>query len=261
MHAYALDPPEERLRVYGGLAVVAVAATILLEWLKDTTGFGIPWFVESPSVLGFYGLSYWLYKTFAWQWKLPGVRLSGLPDLSGTWSGEILSSHDGRQVARPATLRIRQDWSGITVHVETVHSGSHSTMAAFCLSEAKGPRLNYEFFNEPRVAAVDGMAAHRGCAYLRLSPDGKQLEGDYYTGRGRGTVGSMSFRRDEEGSRSTGAQRDSPEGERHTPPQPGTTAGAASLPDPGGPASPFGSLPRVGVPCGVAEGMARRLDG
>jgi hypothetical protein len=37
------------------------------------------------------------------------------------------------------------------------------------------------------------MNAHVGLNHLRLSPDGKILEGDYFSGRGRQTFGRMKL--------------------------------------------------------------------
>ena len=49
--------------------------------------------------------------------------------------------------------------------------------------------------NAPRNDAEETMNAHVGLNHLRLSPDGKTLEGDYFSGRGRQTFGRMKLLR------------------------------------------------------------------
>jgi len=50
-----------------------------------------------------------------------------------------------------------------------------------------------EYINEPGTFSEQTMQAHRGTANLRLTPDGATLKGEYYTGRGRQSIGAMVF--------------------------------------------------------------------
>jgi len=68
-------------------------------------------------------------------------------------------------------------------------------MACFNVTPGASEGLVYEYANDPRPDATVTMHAHRGLAFLRLSVDGKQMQGDYYTGRDRANYGSMQLRR------------------------------------------------------------------
>jgi len=54
--------------------------------------------------------------------------------------------------------------------------------------------LIYDYLNEPKSDAVETMQMHRGTARLVLA-GADELEGDYYTGRGRKNAGSIRLRR------------------------------------------------------------------
>lgn len=186
MHAYATNA-DDRSNVPKVIAVTAVVASLLLAYVPK-----VPWWVDAPSVMGFFSGLYWLFNKYLWRVALRGLRPSAIPDLNGSWRGHITSSY-GDGTEKRAALYIRQTWSEIFVELETDTSRSVSTMASLNTPDSQEGGLTYEFSNEPKHEATPTMYPMRGTAHLRVAPNGKRLEGDYYTGRGRSTVGSMSF--------------------------------------------------------------------
>lgn len=193
MHAYATNAAE-RESIPTWLAFVAVAATLLLNLILKSINLEIPWWVDAPSVMGFYGLIYQWFDKFLWSQKFLFISLSSIPNLKGTWVGTIHSSYDGGTDFPGIILYIRQTWTGINVRLVTQTSSSYSIMAAVNTDNSSQPSLKYEYMNEPSALSVDTMNAHRGTTNLQLSPDGKELVGDYFTGRGRQSLGTMEFR-------------------------------------------------------------------
>lgn len=187
MHGYVTDSRE---RYIAPIAVGAVS--IALSWLLSIFArkyrVEYPWWLDAPTPLFLYGIAYAVYDR--WLWRVP--LLSRVPNLTGTWAGTVSSSH-APTVQNPATLRIRQRWSAIFIELETQHSRSASSMASLSLDGSPDPALSYEYWNEPKGLAVEPMQPHRGTACLRLRTSSRTLEGDYYTGRGRATVGEMRF--------------------------------------------------------------------
>jgi SMODS-associating 2TM, beta-strand rich effector domain len=57
--------------------------------------------------------------------------------------------------------------------------------------------VTYEYANEPAADAVGSLHAHRGTARLVLTPNGKVLEGDYYTGRDRKSHGVLRLEKND----------------------------------------------------------------
>jgi len=68
-------------------------------------------------------------------------------------------------------------------------------MACLNVTPGVSEGLIYEYINEPCGDAAETMHAHRGIAFLRLSGGGEQLEGGYYSGRGRTNYGTIQLRR------------------------------------------------------------------
>ena len=135
---------------------------------------------------------YWAFDRHVWRWRLLQRfgRLS-VPDLNGHWSGEIDSSFIEADIKTTAKLTILQRWSTMLVALQTSESSSRSTVGALRAREIDSPELTYTYVSEPRGRATDTMQMHRGTCVLRLKGD--VLQGTYYTGRGRGTVGELKL--------------------------------------------------------------------
>ena len=81
--------------------------------------------------------------------------------------------------------------------LETATSRSNNIVAGVLINGADDALLVYEFQNEPKMDAPDTMETHRGHATLRLrrGEDADILAGEYYSGRGRLTTGTIEVRR------------------------------------------------------------------
>lgn len=193
MHAYATDA-KERETIPLWLAAAAVALTLGLNSSLKFLKLEVPWWVDAPSVMGFYGLLHQWFDQYLWTQKVGPLAFSSIPNLRGTWRGTIHSSYGGGTDVPDIILYVRQSWTGINVRLETENSGSFSIMAAVNTQESSEPSLKYEYMNEPSALSAESMQTHRGTANLKLSPDGLSLDGDYFTGRGRQSLGTMDFK-------------------------------------------------------------------
>lgn len=190
VHAYSTDS-RERYFVPIVVGAASIAVSYALNTWTSRYQIQIPWWLDSPTPLFLFGVIYVVYDR--WLWRLP--LLSRLPCLAGSWTGTVCSSHDS-SVEHRATLRIRQTWSAILIELETEHSRSVSCMANLAIDGRSEPTLSYEYANEPKALSTETMQAHRGTARLAFKGTDrveKVLEGEYYTGRGRATIGEMHF--------------------------------------------------------------------
>ena len=186
LHSY---DSEERGRV----TVALFAFSILLVWLLDVAlgaaSFDPQWWLSVPSFGGIYAVLYWLFDNHVWRWRLwRSTGLLKVPDLNGNWTGNVESSY-GTGSTHEITVSITQRWSKLLVRLETGQSRSHSISGALRVADVDHPELSYLYINQPKALAPGTMNIHRGTAILELK--GGVLEGDYYTGRGRGTFGSI----------------------------------------------------------------------
>jgi SMODS-associating 2TM, beta-strand rich effector domain len=192
MHAYASDSLDRNLAPWM-MAVCAVGVAYLYVVLSRTFQYSLPWWFETPSIMLVYGLFHWVYDSHLWKLKVRGIALSQIPDFSGTWYGELRSSHDEGSMVE-GMLIVHQTWTRIVIEFRTDSSTSFSRMASLNVAPGASQGLIYEYSNDPRGNSRETMHAHRGFTFLTLSADGKWLEGDYYTGRDRTNFGTMRLR-------------------------------------------------------------------
>ncbi|MEV0714887.1 hypothetical protein [Asanoa sp. NPDC050611] len=192
MHPYSTDSTRS-VRVMFFLAVAAVLFAYLLDRALSTADLEPPWWLDTPAVLGFYGLLWRLYDRHLWRLSRHGRTLSGIPDYGGEWEGEIITDHESG-VVLPATLTIHQTSSRILVTLRTDDSGSDSSMAALSTRPGQNQGLRYEYVNTP-TPMRRSWEIHKGLSQLVLSPDGRSLDGYYQNFHGRHTSGKLTFRR------------------------------------------------------------------
>lgn len=195
MHPYATDSNEGKLVLFL-LAIVSVLSAWSLKsvlWFIECT---IPWWLDAPSVVGFYGMFYIIFDKYLWKMDiLRRIGLVKVPDLNGTWEGNITSSYNAHAAKYDGTIKIYQNWVRINIDMRTQDSRSHSLIATILTENQNAIIISYEYQNEPLYNAKTTMHSHRGTARLMLTPDNHTLEGEYYTGRDRQNFGVLSFSR------------------------------------------------------------------
>lgn len=191
MHSYDL---EGRGRIHASMAVLSVALAWLLDVGLNAASINPPWWLSAPSVAGCYSLLYWLFDRYIWRWgPLHKLGLLSVPDLNGRWDGEVDSSHGSEGTRANISVNILQRWSTILIILESDESISRSTMASFRTRDTDRPEVTYAYLSEPNNKAPRTMEIHRGTCALQVKANA--LEGGYYTGRGRGTVGEIKLER------------------------------------------------------------------
>jgi hypothetical protein len=194
MHGYSTDSDERRV-VPLFLALVAISLAWLSSKLLEVTHLAVPWWVDAPSLMVFYGALYTLFDKYVWKngfaCKLGLVKI---PNLAGCWRGYLISSFDGHAKRHNLVINIFQTWTQLAVFLATATSISRSCAAVIQVGDPEGVALIYQYQNQPLADATRTMHMHFGTAMLRVS-DGGCLVGDYYSGRDRRTYGRICCRR------------------------------------------------------------------
>ncbi|MBI5842215.1 MAG: hypothetical protein HZB19_19180 [Chloroflexi bacterium] len=194
MHQYQTDDS-----VRANLIFTAVLLAVGLAYFFNTAlqyfEIQLPWWFESPSILGFYGLIYWLYDKHLWKigWiqKIDWVKT---PNISGIWSAEIKTSHDGFSQSVSAKAIIRQTAFRISISMETDTSRSHSVQSALLKTDKVSEyELTYNYINHPKADSVKTLNIHLGTAHLHIGDNLQRMDGDYYTNRDRENFGRIVF--------------------------------------------------------------------
>ncbi len=137
-----------------------------------------------------------------WLWKFPTFRhwLVLIPDLNGTWEGEIRSSWvnpetDTKIAPIPSIISIKQSLFCISCVARTGEMKSYSFLAGFILDQDQQKRfLSYSYDSDPLPLVRDRSSPHKGTALLEIEgEDDLRLNGEYWTARK--TTGEMTFTR------------------------------------------------------------------
>jgi hypothetical protein len=195
MHAYATDSAE-RTTIPLYIAVFSIIYAWLFSQILAALPWSVPWWIDAPSVAGFYGMIYTVFNRLAWRWRI--FRMLGivkLPNLNGRWSGYFTGPGEHSQQRLEAHITIKQTWTEMSVIFEPLHSRAYSLTGAILTDDPYGIVLTYLFQNEPSVSAQSGLRSHRGAMRLVLRDDGEAFGGEYFTGRDQQTYGEAQFRR------------------------------------------------------------------
>lgn len=195
MHPYAAEGRSVSI-VYLVMAIAAILSAWGLGRGMECLQIQPTWWVETPSVLGFFGL-YWKWFDLK-LWRNSWIQKRGwlgVPDLRGTWEAHLNTSHDGMPGDLTGQVRIKQTWSKISVVGSWPASESHSVSAVLQQGSGFRQELMYTYVNEPSVAALETMEMHRGTTWLRLDQEADLMEGHYYSGRGRQEYGDLRLNR------------------------------------------------------------------
>ena len=194
MHDYAIDS-RERIFVVRILFMASALLAGTGAALIPSDLFPMRWLLPIPSIALVFAVSYWAFDNWLWRWRfLRVLRLINVPDLGGAWTGKVASSYTGFERQQPVTVTIEQTWTKMVVRLNAAESRSWSLTASVLTNAQEGLVLTYLFDNQPKAESDQTMQRFRGTTVLvRVAAD--QLEGYYYTGRGRGTHGSLNLRR------------------------------------------------------------------
>ena len=194
MHGYSTDSDERRV-----VPLLLAFFAIFLAWLSSkllvVIHLSVPWWVDAPSLMAFYGVLYTFFDRYLWRNGLVSkLGIVRIPNLAGRWHGYLISSFDGHAKRHDLMINIFQSWTQITVFLTTATSMSRSSAAMIQVEDPEGVALIYQYQNQPLADAIKTMHMHYGTAMMRVSDDGC-LVGDYYAGRDRRTFGRICCRR------------------------------------------------------------------
>lgn len=175
---------------------------VLLPAISFGVGYGftqlfpdMPFWVETLSPLGAYGLLYTLFEKYMWYWPIFRVLgIVSIPDVRGRWLGEQISSFkdaNGKLRKSRVIMEIEQTFSTIKVH--TYYKNWHTTHSLCSFIAIENECILFILFETtPRVGYEGEASAHKGVIRLTQLPD-KKLVGTYFNAEGRS--GELSFKR------------------------------------------------------------------
>ena len=143
-----------------------------------------------PTAITIYAFIGVIFVKWIWRWPIFQGWLIKIPDLQGTWRGELKSDWINPETHQPippipVILVIRQTFSNINCTLMTKESSSYSTTASINAAvNGEELYLTYNYTNRPKATLRDRSAIHDGAAILKIikQPE-RTLEGEYWTSR------------------------------------------------------------------------------
>lgn len=186
---YSIDTEPRRL-VVAVLALLALGFTYLPSYFfPEFNGrFG------PLSVLGVFGGLFYFFDRILWRM----IPVHGVPDLSGTWKGELIrGTTPGSTTGKTSTISfvITQTWSRMDIVFKGTHSFSRAEIIGLFISNPNHIELCYGYHKRPNDATSSGHEYSNGYTRLMLvtSPPAKQLIGRYFSDEYRGGTIQVSM--------------------------------------------------------------------
>ncbi|WBO84737.1 Cap15 family cyclic dinucleotide receptor domain-containing protein [Hymenobacter yonginensis] len=186
------------LRTFGFAIIgLALATWFALIWYHHGFKLGqldVSDFGQISSVVSINVLFWGLFIKYMWKWKIFKGWLIQVPDLSGTWEGQLISSwqDDNGETPDPidAKATITQSLFHINVKIETKEMKSNSAASSLDIDLERGYKnLWYSYRSEPKASVKAKSPIHYGSVILRINEDESILEGQYWTDRK--TIGDL----------------------------------------------------------------------
>lgn len=194
MHSYITNSNEYN-KVYLILSVLSILSAYGLGQVLFILKINF-WWIDYPSVLGFYGFFFFIFNNYMWHTTiLEKIKLVKTPDINGKWHGIIESSFDKFETKNEVYIYVTQNWTKISIRLKSGQSTSRSEVCGIVLNENGESTITYSYLNEPSSKAPETMQTHKGTIILTLNQAHTELQGDYYTGRGRLNYGTISLKR------------------------------------------------------------------
>jgi hypothetical protein len=199
MHAYTANV--KRWKVTAGIALLAfILGRIVNELLRAH----IPGLIRGISPFALFTVLWFAFDRWLWNAVLIR-RIVPIPDLNGTWTGEVRSSFtdddgvddaDDLRSTEESELNIKQTWSKIEIQYRNPGSSVSESTSASMRVDGNDPVLTYTYENTPEG---DGLASkqqkHEGTAQVRVAElnNKRRLRGRYYTDEERHNHGTLEF--------------------------------------------------------------------
>lgn len=145
---------------------------------------------QIPLAITIYAITGIIFTKWLWRWRHLQGWLIKIPDIQGTWRGELKSDWINPETGKgidpiPIVFVIKQTFSSIKCTLMTKESSSYSTTADINFEpNSEQLYLTFNYTNRPKAAIRDRSAIHDGASILKIiSKPNLCLEGEYWTSR------------------------------------------------------------------------------
>lgn len=175
-------------KIFSYILTFLIMLTFLINYQLNNGSVSLRFFVEcitkSVAVISIFSS---IFATVLWKFRIFQNWLVLVPNLNGIWKGKIQSdwiSPDTNKKLPPidAQLIIKQSLFHISCVMKTNEMTSHSIAFGYILdSKNQTKQLSYTYTSIPHQTIQERSRIHYGTVLFDI--DGKQMSGNYWTGR------------------------------------------------------------------------------
>lgn len=137
-----------------------------------------------PRVVSVIAVSIWLFDRYLWRIPILHPLVVRVPDLNGTWKGELRSNYPHAQPALRAYLSVRQTLTRVQARLMTETSASDLITGSVFIPTDGDPTLVCVYRAAARLLGQRDNPPHRGTLMLEIHEgQATVLAGDYWTDR------------------------------------------------------------------------------
>jgi hypothetical protein len=192
MHQYSINS-SERDTIPFFIAAICIGLYFIIKHIP-----GLPSWVPVPTTFAIYGMGYKLFDLFIWRWcLLQKLRIIKTPDLNGKYKAVLKSSIDKFGAEYQGTLKIEQNWTTISLYLESKQASSISLMGNIQMVSSSVFKIEWEYRSEkkPEFKEQGKESIHYGLTRLTFNSatDDSLFKGDYFTEPNHDSYGSMEM--------------------------------------------------------------------
>ncbi|MBN4081174.1 hypothetical protein JYT44_02295 [Caldithrix abyssi] len=176
-----------RIFAYAILGLVFATYVIIFIIRQDLSSIDLNLALKDISYAIIINLIIWtIFIKWCWKWKIFYGWLVPFPDLSGKWTGHVISNwNNGELKPIPTEIVIKQSFFHMSIKLKTGESESFSNSASFDIDNERGiSQLFYSYTNYPKPSVRDKSQIHYGTTLLKFDNyPVSRMTGEYWTSR------------------------------------------------------------------------------
>lgn len=195
-----MEKVNNTVKIYTQIITFLIVWGMVLIFSRSYSAWDIIFALKQvPTAISVYAIIGIIFIKWLWKWPFLQGWLIRVPNLQGTWRGELKSDWVNPETGKgidpiPVILVIRQTFSNIKCTLMTKESTSYSTTADInIVPGGEDLFLTYNYTNRPKAVIRHRSKIHDGASILKITKKPEmRLEGEYWTSRK--TIGDMSLK-------------------------------------------------------------------
>lgn len=171
------------------LVAISILTFLVLAYFQPEKKELKDYLMFIPTIITVNTVAYFLFSKFLWKFRIFRGWFVNVPNLNGTWKGEIHSNWKNPETNAspppiPVILTINQSLFSISCVMRTKEMTSRDFISGFRVDEdSQIKELSYSYDSSPIREVRHRSPKHSGTIVFNVIEEAKKLEGEYWTER------------------------------------------------------------------------------